>query len=211
MPNATFGANAPAMPNRRAAISSLAAAAGAILAPRAVKSDEDHPSVELSALIAAHQKARAEFADAVDELEAAAPDPMIYVRGIGSLTYTLRNGRERVAKCINDHCERLSRALQAVAAISKTVGPDALAALEDERVAALARLDAAYAEEDAAKARWDEKCEVEENALLAVCAYRCATPADTGHKFRYLLRFKDEMTEEHIDGIYASLLPEGEA
>ena len=115
-----------------------------------------------------------------------------------------------VARCIRDHFNSLAQLAKTLATSSATVGAEALAILERERDAALARLDAVYAAADAASARWDETNKAEESALLAICAYRCTTLGESSAKFRYLLRFRDGMTEAQSEVLFASMAPEEE-
>ena len=211
MPNTTLAANAQTMPiDRRAALGALAG--GALLAAPLIAKAEQSPSgAEFAALIEAHREAREAFEVAAGDLEAAWPDKNADVVGIGGARYNLKNDRARIARGIDDHAERLSLMAKTLAAVSPAVGAEALAILERERSAARGRLDSAFAHMDAAQARYDEKRRGEDEALFAICAYRCASLAEIERKFRYLARFKDELLGEQTDAIFASLAPEGEA
>ena len=193
---------------RRAALGSLAA--GAVLALPAIARGGSID--ELGALIAAHETARQEFMVAVDDLEAAAPNPKDRVVGIAGCDYAISDGRERIERWIKEHFDRLAGTLQRVAQVWPAAGVEGLAAIEHERDAALARLDETFAVEEAAELRWRDKRDAEAEALKAICAHRCGSPEDLARKFRYLVSFRGELLdEEYQDAIFSSLLPDGEA
>jgi len=167
-------------------------------------------SSALLALIAAHREAMEAFNAAVDKLEAAEPAESVRVMGLAGCDHALVNGEDRIADWIEDQFKRYANVLQAVANLSPSVGAEALAVLEQDKAAALARLDEAFAAHNAAQRRWRETNDAEEAALLAVCEYRCS-PDELALKFRYLSEYRDARTDEQREVTFASLVPEGEA
>jgi hypothetical protein len=161
MSDATVRANAQTMPIDRRALFGSLAAAGALLAVRRLARAAAPPdgSQTLAALIAAHTTAREAFCLAVDELEAAEPADDARVVGLSGCDYPLSNGKERIAEWFVAHFERLADSARAVAiaVASRSTGAETVAVLERERDAALARLEEAFAVEDTARRRWNEK------------------------------------------------------
>ena len=192
--------NAPL--SRRAALAGLASLP-ALAVPAA---DLASTSSALLALIAAHREAMEAFNAAVDKLEAAEPAESVRVMGLAGCDHALVNGEDRIADWIEDQFKRYANVLQAVANLSPSVGAEALAVLEQDKAAALARLDEAFAAHNAAQRRWRETNDAEEAALLAVCEYRCGSPDEIALKFRYLSEYRDALTEEQREATFASLL-----
>jgi hypothetical protein len=195
--------------NRRAAFGAIVGAGAALASPVAAIALVD-ASPALAKLIAAHGEARAAFEIAIDELEAAEPEETDRVVGIAGCDYSLKNGEDNIAERIDEHFERLSEAARAIGMISPAVGAEALAALERDRDAAMDRLSDAFAAVNAAHERWHQKCNAEEAALEAVCAHRCGSTDEYTTKFRYLLKYRSDFSEEQYEAIFASLLPEGD-
>lgn len=204
---------------RRAAFTRIAGAATLTVAPvaaigasprRAINPDGD--LIALDALIFAHQNARQAFDVAIDELAAAKPDPQHRVVGLLGCDYALGNGKDKIADWVERHFAMKAQSVTDLSAICPKFAEETQSALKRERDKALARLDEAFATEDAAKASHRDHGDAEESALLAVCRHRCDSPDEMARKFRYLVMFRDEIyEEEYQDAIFASLLPEGEA
>ena len=62
---------------------------------------------------------------------------------------------------------------------------------------------AKIAADDAVSEAGDAKNE----ALTALCAYRCASIADTATKARYLANYSCELQLEHLEALLGSMLP----
>jgi hypothetical protein len=112
--------------NRRAALGSLAAISALLVDQHASAAITAQDT--LSALIAAHEKAREAFCIAIDELENAEPDREARVEGMLGVSYSLRNGEDRIAEWIDEHFERHAENLQAIAKLSPGAAAEGLSA-----------------------------------------------------------------------------------
>jgi hypothetical protein len=194
--------------NRRAAIGAIAAG-GAMLAASAVALPV-RPDT-LSALIATHREKRDAYERALDELEAAWPPDDARVSCLAGDSYALRDGKDQIRWAITGRFRGLAEDLKMFAEIAPGLGAEALPALERERDAALARLDEAFAREEAADELLTEALEAEEEAILAVCKHRCSSPGEIRQKFQYLATYQDELSDEQREALFASLSDVGEA
>jgi hypothetical protein len=79
-----------------------------------------------------------------------------------------------------------------------------------ERDACRARLDGVFAAHMAAEEAWQETCDADEDALMAICSHRCATMEEAAIKIRYLAGFDSQLTPRQRDAFFGSFLPEGE-
>jgi hypothetical protein len=190
--------------DRRAALGALAAGGHVLVSGVA----EAATAGALPAHIAAHRDARAAYEAAGLELEAVWPASGATVRGLGAREYALRKGEGEISGWIDFDFERLAEPLRTISIALPNI-QDALAALERERAGAQARVREAFAEYNAAQRRCKESSDAEETALTAICAYHCS-PSELEPKFRYLSAFREELSEEQHEAIFASLLPEGE-
>ncbi len=207
MPSDTVRVNAQAMPalDRRAALGSLAAGAAMLTAPRLAKAASGEA---LAKLIAAHANALQAFRAAIDALDAAKPADGAYINGPGGFAYFPEMGQDSAAEHVEHDFRLFARATRAIASVSPDLGAQVAAIFAAERSATLARLEALFAPQVAAKARWTETCAVEEAAMLALCSHRCATLDEQGRKLGYLARFLDSLGTEQHDALFAAMLPE---
>jgi hypothetical protein len=192
--------------NRRAALGALAVlpTLGVPALGAAIPGGSD----TLSDLIAAHRETWDGFRIASDELEAAGPSYHTPFVGFGDREYVLGIGRDEIAKRITDDFENDAEVLRRVNRLSSRSASPALAALTRERDAALSRLDAIFAPEAEARKRYDETCDVERDALMAICAHRCGSPNELIRKFRFLKEYECDLLPEQYDAIFDSFLPE---
>src|SRR5271155_5578573 len=88
--------------------------------------------------------------------------------------------------------------------LSPALGEQALALLEVRKASCLASLEDVFAAQTAAKAVLDDASSAEEEALMAVCAYRCASIEEAALKAGYL---HAELEPQHIEALLGSFLP----
>ena len=163
----------------------------------------------LASLIEAHKAAHAAFYAAIDAQDATEPDRDQCIAGIGETSFSLKNGRGAIVDWIENHHHRLTHLSEVLSAVAPDLGSAALAVLDAERDAALGRLAEIYADHDAAQARWAVAEQAEEDALVAICAYRCGGPDELAVKFAYLDQFRGEFDDEHMDALFASFQSNG--
>jgi hypothetical protein len=190
--------------DRRAALGALVALPALGLPALAVAEAAD----TLSSLITAHRSAWVAFSAAGDELEAAEPDSEARMDGLVGHEYKLGVGKDRIVEQIGEHCESVAGMIRKLAQSSPAIGEELVTAIERDRDAALARLDIVFAPEIAARERYDEVSDAENEALMAICKYRCASPDELARKFRFLKEYECDLLPEQYDAIFDSFLPE---
>lgn len=99
-----------------------------------------------------------------------------------------------------------------IAALSPALGEQARAVLEARKAFCLARLDEVAAH-SVAEAVYNAASAAEDDAIIAICAHRCATLEEIAIKCQYLLRdspIKNEIQMEHYEAFLGSFLSEAE-
>jgi hypothetical protein len=192
--------------DRRAALALVAGVPALAILPAIARP----PSTSrLSALIAAHRAAQAAFCEAVDALEAAEPDKEIVIPGIGA-QIPVKSHRYGDLKTYfeDDFVEELEKTAT-ISALSPALGEQARAVLEARKADCLARLEEAFADHSLAETAYDSANGVEDDALMAICAHRCASLEEAAIRAKYLVDSRVDLQTEHIDALLVSFLPEG--
>ena len=95
-------------------------------------------------------------------------------------------------------------------ALCPELGERGRAVLETKSCLGLARLDEVFAAHMAAEEAWQETCDADEDALMAICAHRCATMEEAAIKVRYLAGLDSQLEPDQSKTFFASFLPEEE-
>src|ERR1700677_3971544 len=168
-------------------------------------------TAELSALIEAHRAAHAAFCGTIDPLEAAEPDPETRVSCLGQEPCAIgHSDREALIEGMEISFQFQQNKLSTLKWLSPEIGDAALRQLETGRAAYLARLDEVFADHMVAREAYDDASNAEGDALLAICALRCASTAEIAIKVRYLAGLDDMLERDQREAFFASFLPEGE-
>jgi hypothetical protein len=93
--------------------------------------------------------------------------------------------------------------------LSPEIGEAARSQLEAKRQDCLAQIEAAFADYEAAERAVRAAEKVRDEALLAVCGHRCASPDELAVKLRHLADGGFCLEEDQSAALYKSLLPEG--
>jgi hypothetical protein len=213
MSKPTVSAEGGAMPaeghkTRRAALALFGAAPALAILPAAASI----PTTRLFALIEAHRVARAAFNEAIDAMEAAEPDEETVIPGIDA-PYTVKSHQcEDLKAYIEDEFAEEMEKTATISALSPALGEHARAVLEARKALCLTRLDEVFADYSVAEATYKAASAAEDDAIMAICAHRCATIEEAAIRARYIRSspIKDELQQGHMDALLVSLLPEAE-
>jgi hypothetical protein len=193
--------------NRRAALGALAASIPALAILPAAASPP--PTTALANLIEEHRAAWAAFGRLVDALEAAEPDKSILVPCLAREPIAVGSSREGLINVIEDNFESEVRKLNRLLELSPELGAAACDRLAQERDACRARLEEVFADYRVVEDAYDNAGDAEDDALMAICAHRCASLEEAAIRARYLTSNTIDLQTRHIDALFASFLPEG--
>lgn len=193
---------------RRAALGALASLPALALLPTAAMAAPTSTD-RLTDLIAVHDAALAAIQTvdkALDELTYP-PDASVSfleqeIRPIGG-PGTLRG---RLTRSVDLN---FRMAVHTISMLSSEIGEAARVQLEAKRADSLAQIAAAYADYDEAERAVRKAEKVRDEALLAVCGHRCASPDELAIKLRHLAGGGFCLEEDASNALYKSLLPEG--
>jgi hypothetical protein len=197
-------------PSRRAALGALASVPALAILPAAAGPPS---TTQLSALIEAHRAAYATFCAAIDPLEAAEPDADAVTPSFDDTApYRADRRKDDIVEQIEcDFAAELEKTAT-ISALSPELGAQARTFLEARKAFCIARLDEVFVEYSVTEAAFNSANAAEDDALMAVCAYRCASIEEAAIKFQYLKESPagEDLQNAQIDALFASFLPEGE-
>jgi hypothetical protein len=195
-------------PTRRAALSALASVPALAILPAAASPPS---TTALANLIEEHRAAWAAFGRLVEALEAAEPDGSILVPCLASEPIAVKGQRrEGLINIIEDNFKSEAKKLRRLTELSPELGGAALERLEGARDACRARLEEVFADYRVVEDTYDNAGDAEDDALMAICAHRCASLEEAAIRARYLTSNTIDLQTQHIDALFASFLPEGE-
>jgi hypothetical protein len=212
MKNNTASAAGGAMPaeghkSRRAALALFGSAPALAILPAAASPS----TATLTALIEARREAWAAFGLAVDALEAAEPDKSVLVPCLArEPTAVEARTRKELINLIEENFEFEVEKLNLLLEMSPELGAASRDRLAKKRDACRARLDEVFAAHMAAEEPWQETSDADEDALMAICAHRCATMEEAAIKVRYLAGLDTQLEPDQSKAFFASFLPEEE-
>ena len=195
-------------PSRRAALGALASVPALAILP-AIAAASPSSTARLSALIEAHLVAEDALVDA-DEARMVLADQDVRASFLGRKLHPLGNTRTELTENIDLLFQSEINKIDTLLRLSPELGEPVRAMLETGRTDCLAQIDAAYADHDAAESAVREAEKVCNEALLAVCGHRCASPEEIAIKLRYLAGLGGGLDPDQSVAFYKSLLPEGE-
>jgi hypothetical protein len=200
----------------RAALGAIANAAGvsalAILPAiaAAAPAPGSSPHAELSAMIEAHRAAFLALDKVYDRVEFSYPDGETLVPSLGGVWYSVGLSLDEIREHIETDFARELGNIETISKMSPPVGSDARSLLEAKRAACLAPLEEIFAEHSAAVSAWKVAQPAEENATMAICAYRCVTIDEAAIKAKYLAHreaIQESLTDVHWSALLRSFLP----
>lgn len=100
--------------------------------------------------------------------------------------FSLYQGEEECRRLIEREYRKVWCELRRLQRIT-SVSPKAEKIWHAKRAVAMAAIDRAFADVNAAEAELHAACNADDQAFLAVCAYRCRTPEEAKIKAEYLL------------------------
>jgi hypothetical protein len=137
-------------------------------------------------------------------LEAAEPDKETVTPGVGAASYPVKGHRyEDIKAHIEDDFAEEIEKTATLTALSPELGERGRAVLETRKAACLARLDEVFADHMVAEEAWQETCNADEDALMAICAHRCASMEELATKVRYLAGLDSQLEPDQSKTFFA--------
>jgi hypothetical protein len=203
---------AKALTTRRAALASFASA-GALIVPTVAVMAAPVSTTQLLSLIEVHRVAREAFDASLDAdaVEASDPDGRTLIPTLGGAHYSADQGHANISDRIERDFAAGSAGMATLSKLSPALWEEVRTMLEAKKALCLARLNEVFADHLAAEAASLTYSRAEDDAVVAICAHRCATMEEAAIKFQYLRDWPaaDELQPDQIEALLGSFLPEG--
>jgi hypothetical protein len=120
-----------------------------------------------------------------------------------------RNRTDDLFNVIEENFESEAKKLRRLTELSPELGAAARDRLAQERDACRGRLEEVFADYRVVEDAYEDASDAEDDALMAICAHRCASMEELATKVRYLAGLDSQLEPDQVKTFFASFLPEG--